>query len=216
MWLPGRIHLRRPQPRLSNFRHKLHFLPGILLPLPPQQKPQPLRLPLHQPGRSSQPCRQYMSHPAGRTHRQTPVPLGDDGLPVEHYIYGLLGHKQYFKLGCEAAATHDWAWYFGFNINEFEFQNKLPISRQPGRGFCWPCRKQMGTGTSIRVWRPCGTCGTIVAGRIRCACCTASRIFRWRGLKQQIAADQPVIVWVIGNMVGGIPSRIHSKRRDKK
>ncbi len=60
----------------------------------------------------------------------TPTPL-----PAEHYITHISGHKQYFSLGCEAAAAKDWANFFGYDFNEFEFQYKLPLSDNPDYGF---------------------------------------------------------------------------------
>ena len=56
-------------------------------------------------------------------------------LPEEHYIFNISGHRQYFPLGCEAAAAKDWSNYFGEDFNEFEFQYKLPISDNPDLGF---------------------------------------------------------------------------------
>ena len=61
------------------------------------------------------------------------VSIGE--LPEEHFIYNINGHKQFFPLGCETSAAIDWAAYFGFEINEFEFQTLLPLSDNPDFGF---------------------------------------------------------------------------------
>lgn len=56
-------------------------------------------------------------------------------LPPEHVIRNISGHKQYFALGCEAAAAKDWANFFQKDFNEFDFQYKLPLSDNPDFGF---------------------------------------------------------------------------------
>ena len=38
-------------------------------------------------------------------------------------------------LSCEASAATDWAAYFGKKIDEYEFQNRLPQSDNPNKGF---------------------------------------------------------------------------------
>ena len=57
--------------------------------------------------------------------QETPI-IADDSssqaLPVEYHIYNILGHHQYFAIGCEASAAMDWADFFGITINEFNFQ----------------------------------------------------------------------------------------------
>lgn len=143
----------------------------------------------------------------------TPVPTDEEGLPVSHYVYGVLGHKQYFKLGCEAAATHDWAWFFGVSINEFEFQNKLPLSDNPEVGFVGSVNSKWGQAPPYaygvhaapvaRLLQEYGMPATAVKG------------YTLTQLKQQIAADRPVIVWVIGNVVGGIPWEYTAKDGSK-
>jgi uncharacterized protein YvpB len=143
----------------------------------------------------------------------TPVPTDEEGLPVSHYVYGVLGHKQYFKLGCEAAATHDWSWFFGVSINEFEFQNKLPLSDNPEVGFVGSVNSKWGQAPPYaygvhaapvaRLLQEYGMPATAVKG------------YTLTQLKQQIAADRPVIVWVIGNVVGGIPWEYTAKDGSK-
>jgi uncharacterized protein YvpB len=143
----------------------------------------------------------------------TPVPTDEEGLPVSHYVYGVLGHKQYFKLGCEAAATHDWAWFFGVSINEFEFQNKLPLSDNPEVGFVGSVNSKWGQAPPYaygvhaapvaRLLQEYGMPATAVKG------------YTLTQLKQQIAADRPVIVWVIGNVVGGVPWEYTAKDGSK-
>ena len=47
--------------------------------------------------------------------------LQDGELPESHYIWNILGHRQFFPIGCEASAADDWAKYFGVEVNEFAF-----------------------------------------------------------------------------------------------
>ncbi len=143
----------------------------------------------------------------------TPVPVGENGLPNVHYIYGLWGHKQYFKLGCEAAATIAWANYFGVSINEFEFQHRLPLSDNPEEGFVGSVNSKWGQTPPYAY----GVHAKPVAQLLQDygVNATAVKDFPLEKLKQQIAADRPVVVWVIGNMVGGIPAEYTAKDGQK-
>jgi uncharacterized protein YvpB len=143
----------------------------------------------------------------------TTVPTDETGLPVEHYVYGLWGHKQYFKLGCETAATIAWANYFGVAINEFEFQYKLPISDNPEVGFVGSVNSKWGQTPPFAY----GVHAKPVAQLLQeyGVNATAVKNFPLEKLKQQIAADRPVVVWVIGNMVGGIPAEYTAKDGQK-
>ena len=58
-----------------------------------------------------------------------------DVLPEEYYIRNIIGHKQFYPLGCEASVAIDLANYFGVSIIESEFQNRLPLSDNPDYGF---------------------------------------------------------------------------------
>ncbi|BCY18237.1 hypothetical protein hrd7_20860 [Leptolinea sp. HRD-7] len=143
----------------------------------------------------------------------TPVPTDVNGLPATHYIYGLWGHKQYFKLGCEAAATIAWANYFGVSINEFEFQHKLPLSDNPEEGFVGSVNSKWGQTPPFAY----GVHAKPVAQLLQeyGVDATAVKNYPLEKLKQQIAANRPVVVWVIGNMVGGIPAEYTAKDGQK-
>lgn len=145
--------------------------------------------------------------------QKTAVPMDENGLPVSHYIYGISGHKQFFKLGCEAAATRDWALYFGIDINEFEFQNKLPLSDNPEVGFVGSVNSKWGQAPPYAY----GVHAAPVAQLLQAygMPATAVRDYSLTLLKQQIAADRPVVVWVIGNVVGGVPYEYTAKDGQK-
>lgn len=133
------------------------------------------------------------------TITHTPQPT----LPPSHYIHNISGHKQYFPLGCEASAAVDWAFYFGVNINEFEFQFKLPQSDNPDLGFVGGV---MGPWGQVPPYSY-GVHAAPIAELLRQYGVPARGVkgFTLEQLKEQIAMDQPVIAWVIGNVVGGIP-----------
>ena len=143
----------------------------------------------------------------------TPVPTDENGLPVSHYIYGITGHKQYFPLGCEAAVTRDWALYFGMEINEFEFQHKLPLSDNPEVGFVGSVNSKWGQAPPYAYGVHAGPVAQLLQEYGMPA--TAVKDYSLTLLKQQIAGDRPVIVWVIGNVVGGIPYEYTAKDGQK-
>lgn len=132
-----------------------------------------------------------------------PVPTATLSLPEEHYIQNISGHKQYFSLGCEAAAAKDWANFFGHDFNEFEFQYALPLSDNPDLGF---------VGDVNAPWGQVPPYGYGVhAGPVASLLNTygiPARAYKGYTLAQveaKIAAEKPVIAWVIGNVVGGVP-----------
>ncbi|MDP2966777.1 MAG: hypothetical protein Q8N39_12200 [Pelolinea sp.] len=74
--------------------------------------------------------------PQGKAEPNTAMDNSQTGeLPESHYIWNILGHRQFFPIGCEASAADDWAKYFGVEVNEFAFQVRLPISDNPDLGF---------------------------------------------------------------------------------
>jgi len=143
----------------------------------------------------------------------TAVPIGENDLPAAHYVYGLWGHKQYFKLGCEAAATIAWANYFGVSINEFEFQHNLPLSDNPEVGFVGHVDSKWGQTPPYAYGVHAGPVAQLLHEYGVNA--TAVKNFPFEDLKQQIAIDRPVVVWVIGNMVGGIPAEYTARDGSK-
>ena len=129
-----------------------------------------------------------------------PAPL----LPPEHYIRSISGHHQYFPLGCEAATAKDWANYFGKDFNEFEFQYKLPLSDNPDFGFVGDVNAPWGQVPPYGY----GVYAGPVADLLN-AYDIPARAYKGYTLDQllaKISADKPVIAWVIGNVVGGVPS----------
>ncbi len=124
-------------------------------------------------------------------------------LPAEHYIRTISGHRQYFSLGCEAAVAKDWANYFGYDFNEFEFQYKLPVSDNPDIGFVgdvnapWGQVPPYGYGVHARPVADLLNAYGVPA--------KAAKGYTLEQIRANIAEDRPVITWVIGNVEGGVP-----------
>ena len=133
----------------------------------------------------------------------TLTPTLEPTLPDKYYISGMRGHKQYFPLGCEAATAVDWADFFGVTINEFEFQTSLPLSDNPDLGFVGSVDGPWGQIPPYAY----GVHAAPVADLLQEYGLNAQAVngMTLEELKRQIAMDQPVIAWVIGNVVGGIP-----------
>ena len=125
-------------------------------------------------------------------------------LPQEHYIRNISGHRQYFPLGCEAATAKDWANYFGKDFNEFEFQYKLPISDNPDLGFVGNVNSPWGQVPPFAYGVYAGPVADLLNAYGIPA--KAYKGYTLDQIKARIAADKPVIVWVIGNVVGGVPA----------
>jgi hypothetical protein len=62
----------------------------------------------------------------------TPTPVN---LPDSARIFNISGKDQALPLDCESRSAVDWANYFGTDIGEFEFLNRLPTSDNPDLGF---------------------------------------------------------------------------------
>ncbi|MCJ7623967.1 MAG: C39 family peptidase [Anaerolineaceae bacterium] len=123
--------------------------------------------------------------------------------PNEHYIWDIRGHRQYFPLGCEASVAVDWAEYFGISINEFEFQHKLPLSDNPDLGYVGGIEGPWGQVPPYSYGVHAGPIADLLVDYGLNA--IGLKDFTIDELKVQVAQDKPVIAWVIGNCVGGVP-----------
>ncbi len=134
---------------------------------------------------------------------QFPVPNPQSPIPTEHYITGISGHKQYFTLGCEAATALDWARFFGYEFNEFEFQYKLPVSDNPDYGFVGDVNSPWGQVPPYAYGVHAGPVADLLNQYD-----IPAKAYKGYTLEQvigKVAQDKPVIAWVIGNVVGGVP-----------
>ncbi len=131
------------------------------------------------------------------TASPTPTP------PSESHIQGIQGRWQAYSLDCESRSAVDWAAYFGVQINETAFFNALPVSDNPDRGFVGNVHAPWGqippndygvhAKPIARLLRDYGLDAKAVRG------------LTWDALRAEIAAGNPVIVWVIGHVGQGTP-----------
>lgn len=133
------------------------------------------------------------------THSPSPSPT----LPAEHYIRAITGHRQFFSLGCEAAVAKDWANYFGYDFNEFEFQYKLPVSDNPDLGFVGDVNAPWGQVPPYGYGVHAGPVADLLNEYGIPA--KAYKGYSLEQIKANVAQDRPVIAWVIGNVEGGVP-----------
>ncbi len=133
-----------------------------------------------------------------------PTPTPNVGsLPSHAQISRISGQSQALPLDCESRSAVDWAAYFGVKIDEFDFFYSLPESDNPDEGF---------VGNVYGAWGqippyPYGVHAKPVAAVLRDYGLEAyaHRPLSWDELRAEIAAGRPVIVWIVGNVINGIP-----------
>ena len=124
--------------------------------------------------------------------------------PPAAMISNISGHKQTYELGCEASAAVDWAGFFGVPIYESTFQFDLPLSDNPELGFVgnvttdgWgqipPDAYGVHAPPIAELLREYGLPARAVQGM------TIEEV------KAELAENNPIIAWVIGNMVYSEP-----------
>jgi uncharacterized protein YvpB len=116
----------------------------------------------------------------------------------------ITGHEQTYELGCEASAAVDWAGYYDVLIYESTFQFELPLSDNPELGFVgnvttdgWgqipPDAYGVHAPPVAELLRKYGLPAVAVKG------------MTLEDVKAELAEGDPVIAWVIGNMVYSYP-----------
>jgi uncharacterized protein YvpB len=118
-------------------------------------------------------------------------------------ISSVSGKNQSLPLDCESRSAVDWAKNFGYSIAELDFFHLLPHSDNPDKGF---------VGSVYGAWgqippNAYGVHAEPVAELLRDygLQAYAHRPLSWEGLRAEIAAHRPVIVWIIGSINNGIP-----------
>lgn len=131
----------------------------------------------------------------------TPIP--------ENTYLKIIAHAKYYYLGCEAAAAVDLAGYYDIQLFESDFQLALPVSDNPDLGFVGDPNGPWGQVPPYAY----GVHAAPVAALLRNYGVDAegSKGYTLEQVKQKIAAGHPVIAWVIGNMIGGIPAEYTDK-----
>ena len=137
------------------------------------------------------------SNPAGASESNLEI-------PASSYVSGLNGTPQLYTLDCEAQASVDWAKYFGVDIDEMDFIDHMPRSDDPESGFVGYINGPMGQLPPDDY----GIHAAPIAAMLKDfgLPAKAKRNWTFSGLKAEIAAGQPVIVWVV-NMPFEIDSR---------
>ena len=138
-----------------------------------------------------------------------PARAQDSTLPDRAYISGVNGYPQSYTLSCESRSAVDWAAYWGVDISETQFLERLPRSDNPNQGFVgnpnepWgyipPASYGVHAKPVARLLRDYGLdahAGTGVS---------------WDELRSEIAGGRPVIVWVIGSIWRGTPREYETR-----
>ncbi|MCC7362162.1 MAG: LysM peptidoglycan-binding domain-containing protein [Anaerolineales bacterium] len=126
----------------------------------------------------------------------SPAPAPDPGK-----VLAVAGRAQGLPLDCESRSAVDWAGYFGFAIDEFDFFSRLPASDDPEAGFVGDVRGAWGqippepygvhAGPVAAVLQSYGVAARAVTG------------LAWEAVRAEIDANRPVMVWVIGSVGNG-------------
>jgi len=181
-------------------------LPAILDPAPVLSTPSPTAAEpalTPTPTPTASPSRPVEVTPPALILSPAPTSTPTPAFPAEHYIFNITGHRQYFSLGCEAATAKDWANYFGKDFNEFEFQYKLPLSDNPDLGFVGDVNAPWGQIPPYGYGVHAGPIADLL--NVYGIPAAAHKSYTLEQIKAKVAANTPVIAWVIGNVVGGVP-----------
>ena len=116
-------------------------------------------------------------------------------IPMSAYVSGLKGTPQLYTLDCEAQASVDWAKYFGVKISETEFINRMPKSDDPESGFVGNINGPMGQLPPNDYGIHAAPIAALLKEYDLPA--KAKRNWTFSGIKAEIAAGQPVIVWIV-------------------
>jgi subtilisin-like proprotein convertase family protein/uncharacterized protein YvpB len=118
-------------------------------------------------------------------------------LPPSARIYNISGYNQSMPLSCESRSAVDWARYFGVNIGEYDFFNRLPKSDNPDAGF---------VGSVYGTWgqippNPYGVHAEPVAKVLRDLGLSAyaHKRLAWDDIRAEVATGRPVEAWIVGS-----------------
>ena len=144
------------------------------------------------------------------TTQPSPTAVEESALPPSAMITSISGHVQTYELGCEASAAVDWAGYYDVLIYESTFQFGLPLSDNPELGFVgnvttdgWgqipPDAYGVHAEPIAELLRKYGLPAQAVKG------------MTLEDVKAELAEGDPIIAWVIGNMVYSAPVKYVDK-----
>lgn len=132
------------------------------------------------------------------TATQAPPTVTPFIVPESAYLYGFVGHQQYYSIGCEASIAVDLAKYYHVSITEYDFQMALPKSDNPDVGFVGDVNSPWGQIPPDAY----GVHAAPVAATLTefGVPSEGGKGYTLDQIKEQLAQSKPVIVWVIGHM----------------
>jgi uncharacterized protein YvpB len=132
-----------------------------------------------------------------------PQPPAPPILPDSAQVEGVTGIGQALPLDCESRSAVDWASFFGYGINEFNFFYGLPFTYDPDTGFVGDVYGQWGNVPP----GPYGVHARPIAERLIQYGVEAHyyRRLSWDDVRAEIARNHPVIVWVPGAVRTSFP-----------
>lgn len=121
-----------------------------------------------------------------------------DGLPPSAAVEGVIGHPQEHNLSCESRSATDVAAFWGVGFAEDDFFRRLPKSDNPHRGFVGDVDMTPGSMPPVGY----GVYAEPIAATLRSFGLRAQARTEWSldGLKSELAAGRPVVVWATYDM----------------
>jgi uncharacterized protein YvpB len=123
---------------------------------------------------------------------------GADEPPPAAFVEGVVGHPQEHNLSCESRSATDIAAFWGAGFAEDDFFGRLPKSDNPHRGFLGDVDLPAGSMPPLGY----GVYVEPVAATLRSFGLEARAQEGWSldGLKAELAAGRPVMVWATYDM----------------
>ena len=118
--------------------------------------------------------------------------------PPSAIVEGVIGHPQKHNLSCESRSATDLAAFWGVMFAEDDFFRRLPKSDNPHRGFLGDVNLPPGSMPPAGY----GVYAGPIAANLRSFGLGAQAHQEWSmdGLKAELAAGRPVIVWATYDM----------------
>ena len=136
------------------------------------------------------------------TETFTPSPTNNYP-PDQSLITSIIGFPQLYNLDCEARSAVDFAAYYGINIDEIDFLERLPKTDNPETGF-------VGIYTDPKGQIPPSSYGVHAQPISNLLndyglSTRAEKYYSWEEIKRNIVNGNPVIAWVVNNTYPGVP-----------
>lgn len=208
---------RQSSPRLKTIFTAAILIASVMLSACLSQQAAPLRVTssptvtLPSPSPTLPPTPTTEITPVAQPSPQPDLIITEIALPASALISGISGHKQTYELGCEASAAVDWAGFYDVLIYESTFQFALPLSDNPELGFVgnvttdgWgqipPDAYGVHAPPIAELLRESGLPAQAVKG------------MTLEEVKAELAEGDPIIAWVIGNMVYSSPIKVFDRQ----